>query len=247
MARSIFIILLSFTGFGVFAQRTVVHQSLYWLRYNNQLIFNEKMYWNNDFEERRFFKNNRQHHFIFHSRLHYKISKAIDLGAGFTYSLQSPQEPDAANRLVVPELRPGQQVTFLGKISPRLSLDQRLRIDERFIRRNNGRELLDGYDFNFRFRYRLQASFRINKKENKNTATTLRVSDEIMFNAGKNIVYNQFDQNRVYLGLEQGLMPNISLELGYLKWFQRRPKPAEEYFDRDIVRLAIHHKIKLKN
>ena len=246
MRGILIIFLLSFTGINVFAQRTIINQGLYWLRYNNQLHFSEKLYWNNDFEERRFFENNRQHHFIVHSRLHYKIAKKIEIAGGFTYSLQSPQEPDAVNRLVVPELRPAQQFTLFSKISPRFSMDHRIRIDERFIRRNNGRELLAGYDFNFRFRYRLQASFRINKKENKNIATLLRVSDEIMFNAGKNIVYNKFDQNRIYLGIEQGLSPNISLELGYMQWFQRRAKPSEEYFDRDIFRLAIHHKIKLK-
>ncbi|MBC7745450.1 MAG: DUF2490 domain-containing protein, partial [Flavobacterium sp.] len=145
--------------------------------------------------------------------------------------------------LVVPEKRLVQEINLSNPLSNRFTLQQRFRIDERFIRKNNGSDLLDGYAFNFRFRYKLQANYKINKEEAKNV-TTLKFSDELMINAGSGIIYNQFDQNRIYAGLEQGIIKNISAELGYLHWFQQRATD-NQFFDRDIIRLTLHHKIKI--
>lgn len=219
------------------------NQNLYWIRYYNQLSFNEKWTWHNEIDERRFFEHNKHHHLIMHTRLHYKIFKNADVAMGFTYSLQSPHDPNSTSNLVIPELRPGQEFNFINPVTARLTVQQRLRIDERFIRKNDGVALLPGYDFNFRFRYRLQASYVLSKAEAKNP-TTIKVADELMINAGPNIVYNRFDQNRIYVAIEQGIIKTVSVELGYLHWYQQRAS-GYQYFDREIIRLTIYHKIRL--
>jgi hypothetical protein len=239
------ILLLLLVDHGAKAQKNVTHQSLYWIRYYNQLSLNQKWTWHNEIDDRRFFENNTQHHLIVHSRLHYKISQNLEVAPGLTYSLQSPQDPNSTSGLIVPELRPVQEIMFSNLISKRFTLQQRLRIDERFIHKNDGKELLDGFDFNFRFRYRLQASYKINKNAAKNT-TLLKVADELMINAGSNIIYNQFDQNRVYVGVEQGISKSMSIDFGYLYWFQQRAT-GNQFIDRDIIRLTLYHKIKIKN
>ena len=230
-------------NFGAKAQKSVINQSLYWLRYYNQFAINKNWTWHNEIDDRRFFKNNKQHHLIVHSRLHYKIYKNADLAFGLTYSLQSPQEPNSNTDLVVPELRPVQEINLSNPLGKRFTLQQRLRIEERFLHKNNGIVLLEGYAFNFRFRYRLQGSYKINKEE-ANNPTILKVADELMINAGSKIIYNQFDQNRIYAGLEQGINKNISIELGYLHWYQQRAT-GNQFFDRDIIRFTLYHKIKL--
>ena len=232
-------------NFGAKAQKTVTHQSLYWLRYYNQFDIHKNWTWHNEIDDRRFFENNKQHHLIMHSRLHYKIYKNADIAFGLTYSLQSPQEPNSNTDLVVPELRPVQEINLSNPLGKRFTLHQRLRIEERFLHKNNGMDLLEGYAFNFRFRYRLQASYKINKKETNNP-TTLKVADELMINAGRKIIYNQFDQNRIYAGLEQGINKNISIELGYLHWYQQRAT-GNQFFERDIIRFTLYHKIKFQN
>ncbi len=233
-----------FLYFGLQAQnKQVTRQSLYWIRYYNQLTINTKWTWHNELEERRFFENNQHHHFIAHSRMHYKILQNADLAFGMTYSRQSPQDPHSISHLVVPEIRPAQEITYINSISKRLALQHRIRIDERFIRKNDGEVLLPGYNFNFRFRYRLLASFKLNRDSTKR-ATTLKLANEIMLNAGRNIIYNQFDQNRIYAGIEQVLNKNFSMELGYMYWYQQRPTQYQ-FFDRDIIRLTIYHRIKL--
>ena len=238
-----FLLLLIFLNPLVKAQKTVTNQSLYWLRYNNQLTVNEKWAWHNEIDDRRFLENSRQHHLIMHSRLHYQFFRNTAAAFGLTYSLQSPQDPNSINTLVVPELRPFQEISFSNVFSKKFTLQQRFRIDERFIHKNNGKDLLDGYDFNFRFRYRLQANFKISKDKAKDT-TVLKVADELMINAGSNIIYNVFDQNRFYIGAEQGISKKMSFELGYLYWFQQRVT-GSQFFSRNIIRLTLYHKIKL--
>jgi hypothetical protein len=237
------LILILILGLQLSAQnKEVSHQSLYWTRYYNQLSINEKWTWHNEIDNRTFFVNNKHHHFIVHSRLHDKLSKNLEIAFGLTYSLQSPQDPNSASSLSIPELRPNQEINYTTLLTDRLSIQQRFRIDERFIHKNNGTTLIDGYDFNFRFRYKLQCNYKLNTPETLQQ-TTLKLADELMINAGGNITYN-FDQNRIYIALEQVLTKNFSIELGYLNWHQQRAS-GYQFFDRDIVRLTIYHKIKL--
>lgn len=223
--------------------KQVTNQSLYWVRYYNQLSFNNKWTWHNEIDERRFFENNRQQQLIMHSKLHYSFLKNADIAVGFTYSLQSPQDPNATNQLVIPELRPVLELNFNTPITTKLSIQQRIRMDQRFIHANNGKELSDGYDFNCRFRYRLQLSYKLTSDINK-LPLTLKLQNEFMLNIGKNFINNQFDQNRIYAGFEQEFNKNFSVELGYLYCYQQRAS-GYQFFNRDIIRLTIYHKIKL--
>ena len=119
---------------------------------------------------------------------------------------------------------------------------QRFQAEERFIHNANKESLLAGSTFSWRFRYRLQADYIFWKKENQYLKTIL--SDEIMFNAGKSIIKNTFDQNRIYAAVQYGINKNIALELGYLNSFQRRANGID-YFNRDIIRFSVFHKIKI--
>lgn len=226
-------------------QKEVSKQSLYWTRYYNQLSIHPRWTWHNEIDNRRFVKPGKQHHLIIHSHIHYKLYANLDAAIGFTYSRQSPQFPDAVIHLTVPELRPFQELNWITTVTQRLTLIQRLRIDERFIHRNNGKELIEGYDFNFRVRVRAQVNLLLSKSLNE-YATTLKVADELMVNAGNNILLNSFDQNRIYVGVEQGLGKKISVELGYLHWYQQR-NTGYQFFNRDILRLTFYHRIKLKS
>ncbi len=201
------------------------------------------MTWHNEIDERRFFDNNRHQQLIIHSRLHYKFLKNFDAAFGLSYSSQSPQDPHSTSRLTIPEIRPVQEINYSNPISSKLNLQQRLRIDERFIHKNNGLNLLEGYNFNIRFRYRIQMSYRINGIEDK-VPLAAKISDELMFNSGSTFAGRRFDQNRIYTGFEVGLVKNLSAELGYLHLYQQRAI-INQFFERDILRLTIYHKIQI--
>lgn len=224
------------------AQKEIVRQNLWWMRYYNQTTLkNTKLVFHYEIEGRRFLETKERHHFITHARLHYKVNSQFNVGGGVTYSRQSSQFPIREDNLVVPEIRFVQEANYNIPINKRIALQQRFRIDERFIRINNGSELLDGYYFNFRFRFRFQGNFRLNSDENKKP-TILKISDEVMFNAGSKITYNIFDQNRLYFGLEQQFSKSIAGEVGYLHWFQQTAA-GNIFFQRNIVRFTLFHNI----
>jgi Protein of unknown function (DUF2490) len=221
------------------AQRLVNHQSLYWLRYQNQLIVSPTFYWSNEVDNRRFFDPDVQHQFIFHSRFHYK-RKRWDIGAGLTMSWIFAQKPENGFDHSTAEVRPVAEVSYdqpIGKIV----FQNRLRIDNRFIEENQEHNVWEESFYVLRIRYRAQ--FKIPLKVNSDNITTisLKVADEIMFNNEE----NTFDQNRLYLTGEFYLNKKLSLEAGYLYIYQQR-FGLEEYFSRNVVRFSVLHRIQLK-
>jgi hypothetical protein len=151
------------------------------------------------------------------------------------------QNPDISFDFRIPEYRGQQDITWKQDFG-NFTLNQRFQVEERFFQNANKEELISGTTYFWRFRYRLQGEYSCWKKENQYLKAI--VYDELMFNGGKNVVKNTFDQNRVYAALQYGVNKNTALELGYLKSFQRRASGVD-YFDRDIIRFTFFHKINL--
>lgn len=210
------------------------YQSLYWTRYYLQLKFTDKVTWHSEFDNRRLFDGNAQSQFISHQRLHYKISSKLDIAAGITYNNQIRPIANSTNHLNVVEIRPVQEMNYKWYTNAKGEAGYRLRIDDRFIRKNDGKMLLDGYNFNFRIRQRLL----YNRKISKNLSAKL--ADEVMINVGKNVKF--FDQNRLYLSAEYAFSKEISVELGYIRSYQKRNSGT---VDQDILRFTIYNRFSL--
>lgn len=218
------------TTLPAIAQKNIVRQDLYWIRYFARVPLSSRLEWQQEFDKRQYFVNHRHHHFITHGRLHYNVSNRWQVAGGLTYSLQSPSDPYLTIRTKpVPELRPVQEVSYSIAPSPNLGLHFRLRTDERFFLTDTGT------DFVFRHRYRGQVSYQFKKIE-----TTLRFSNELHLNAGREGLFSQLDQNRIYVSVDKKVRPNVSIEVGYLNWYQPT-RNNTLYYQRDILRLSIHH------
>lgn len=234
-----------FATASLFAQSTgkqVAKQQLIWYAYNNTLEFSPRWLLISEVHERRFMNPDAQHQFVTRSHLHYSLGKGWSASAGFTYFLQSPQAPPATTKLAVPELRPHIQFDYKQPLN-KLSIGHRYRIEKRFFRNTEDGELAEGYNSNYRLRYRLGLEYQlatINKLPLK-----VKASNEIHVNAGERITYNRFDQNRIYAGLNYAVHKDVAIEAGYLKWYQQRAS-GNQYFSRDIISFSVHHKIDLK-
>jgi Protein of unknown function (DUF2490) len=235
--------LLFLSSFGLTAQteKKIQHQSLFWSRYYNQLNLNDEWSIHTELDNRVFTKPIEQNLFVFRIQGRYKINENVEAGAGFVYFSVSTQEPDLYLGFKIPEYR-GQQDIVLKQPFGKFNLIHRFQVEERFITASNKEGLLDKTNFNWRFRYRIQGDYTFWKRQNQFLKAI--VSDEIMFNGGKEIVKNTFDQNRVYGALQYGISKAFAVELGYLNSFQQRASGVD-YYDRDIIRLSIYHKIKL--
>ncbi|PRY15017.1 uncharacterized protein DUF2490 [Pontibacter ummariensis] len=222
--------------------REVTDQQLIWVGYHSTLELNKGWSLNFEVEERRFINPDRQHQFLARGQVRHALGKNWDAVGGFAYFLQSPHNPFATEVLVVPELRLHIQLDYKQPLE-KLMITHRYRAERRFFRNTAGGELADGYTANYRFRYRLGLEYPLVKLGQQRLKGKL--SDEIMVNAGERITHNWFDQNRLYAGLSYPVHKNVSVEAGYLKWFQQRAS-GNQFYDRDIIRLIVSHKLDLK-
>lgn len=186
-----------------------------------------------------------QHQLVIRSMARRKIDSTWEAVSGMTYFNQWSQDQEVLDEPVIPELRPhiemGNRVPY-----KRFKLEHRYMMEARFFHNTNANrtDLTPGYYFgNLRFRYRIQAVFKL-FNINKDLPLRFRVGNEIMLNAGSNIVINTFDQNRVYFSFFMPLGKNLEFEFGYLNWYQQTP--AGTYFNRNIITTALRQDIRLK-
>lgn len=224
-------------------EKNVDQQSLLWTRYYNQLNINDKWSLHTEFDNRVFINPIEENLFLLRMHGRYSINNNIEVGVGYAYFSVATQDPNNSKDFKTPEHRIQQDISWKQDLSNSIVLNQRFQIEERFIHNSNTVGLVPGSTFNWRFRYRLQGEFSCWRKESDYLKAI--VYDELMINAGENIVKNTFDQNRIYAALQYGVNKNIALELGYLKSFQQRSSGVD-YYDRDIIRFTIFHKINPK-
>lgn len=214
-------------------------QTLTWIRYYNILPLSQTFSIHSEIDNRSFVNPVHENLFVLRIQGRFKVHKNIDIGAGFAYFNVNTQDPNFDPDYSIPEYRIQQDITFINDIS-KITFHNRFQLEERFIQKASKTELLDDFSFAYRFRYRLQSTFDLWKKEKRSLKGT--ISDEVLFNFGKDNKRNTFDQNRIYAALRYHFNPNIGLELGYLKNFQRRASGVD-FYDRDIIRLTFYHRI----
>ncbi|WP_281235061.1 DUF2490 domain-containing protein [Flavobacterium gelatinilyticum] len=214
-------------------------QTLTWIRYYNIFPLTEKWAIHSEFDNRSFINPIHQNLFVLRAQGRYRASKIAELGGGFAYFNVNTQDPHNDPDFSVPEYRAQQDITLIHDIA-KITFHNRFQLEERFIQKAAKTELLNDFSFAYRFRYRLQSTFTLWEKEKRSLKGI--ISDEVMFNFGKDNKRNTFDQNRLYLAMRYHINPNIGLELGYLNSFQRRSSGLD-FYDRDIIRFTFYHKI----
>lgn len=239
-----FLVLLGQIGFSQI-KRNSDQQTLTWIRYYNILPLTEKWALHSEFDNRSFINPVHENLFVIRVQGRYRATKLVDVGGGFAFFNVNTQDQHIDPDFSIPEYRIQQDITLINDIA-KITFHNRFQLEERFIQKATKTELLDDFSFSLRFRYRLQSTFDLWKKENRSIKGT--ISDEILFNFGKDNKRNTFDQNRLYAALRYHFNPNIGLEVGYLKSFQRRASGVD-FYDRDIIRFTLYHRIdrKLKN
>lgn len=235
MDRWAFILLLTGSSFA-YGQNTF-SQTLYWLRYQNQLFFNKDFYWTNEADNRRFIGPDVQSQLILHSRLH-KREGAWDFAAGATASFAYAQRPEIGYQHSVTELRPVGEVSHEVKLK-RLSLLNRVRIDNRFFEVDESTSIIEESRYVLRIRHRLQARMDLLNGDGK-LIGNIRLAEELMVNSRQNL----FDQFRLYATTDWIISKNLSVETGYIYVYQQR-FAAQEFFERHVLRFSLLHKISL--
>lgn len=214
-------------------QKEVLHQKQIWYKYNLKVPIGDDWQIRQEFDDRNFIEPGRQSQFLTRTHVQRKLGKEWSAAMGFAYFVHSlPQEPEIQDFYNIPELRPSIEIVNNTHFSDKFHLHHRYWTEARFFKQPG-----EAYEFTtFRIRYKLELDYEISEK------LSFLIFDEILFNVGKKITYNVFDQNRYGAGVLYSPVKNVGIEIVYINWFQQAVQ-GDLYYDRDIVRFALHHTI----
>ena len=214
--RTVFALIVGLKWLGG-QDRVVYEQPQFWTSINGTMRLSQRFGLITDFHLRRNdFLNDPSFYFL---RLGgaYWVDDQFSLAGGVA-ALWLATDTEVGTEFAL-ERRTYQQVLWRAD-KQRLTFLQRIRIEQRWhqvLDPVNGS--VDRIRFSNRFRLLMSAFIEAfpNPKAPRPT-----ISNEILFHVGKEIVYNTFDQNRLFLGFNQRLGKGWSVDYGYMMVYQQR-------------------------
>lgn len=156
---------------------------------------------------------------IFRLGISWYLNSLTKFTAGYAFS--NVYSTVLGKSLTQSEHRPWQQFQW-ESIFGKKRLAQRFRLEERFREKVLDNAFVgEGYNFNFRFRYNIGYEVPLSKKGLLPKSFSLVLNEDLNINMGKEIVYNTFDQNRLFAGVKYQFNQHNNLTLGYMNLFQQ--------------------------
>lgn len=243
--KNILFAILLFTSVALYAQtKTITDVQQTWFGYFNQTRLTNKVGLWGDFHLRTkedFTEDLSQA--IARVGLTYYVNDATKLTAGYAYINHFPAE--GHSEISQPEHRPWQQIQWHTKYT-KTRLMQWIRLEERYRRKiQNDSTLAEGHNFNFKTRYNIFYEIPLSKKGIAPHTFSFVVNDEVHINFGKQIIYNYFDQNRLFVGLKFNTNQHDNIQLGYMNLFQQLSS-GNKYRNNHVIRLFYFQNLDLR-
>ena len=224
-----------------FSQKSTEVRDQTWFGYLNQMRFTKRSGLWIDLQMRYtdHFIRQKSQSFLRFSYTYY-LTDGVRLSAGYAYITNYGQNGTAN----LPEHQPWQQVQWLEK-KKSFNITQWFRIEERFRRMATAGVFTEGYAFNWHFRCGIGLIFALRGKTLAPKTPFLFFGDELLINAGRQIVNNYFDQNRITVGFGYQITSRLNVQLSYVDSFQQLPA-GNQYVNINAVRLFIFHSMDLR-
>ncbi len=161
-----------------------------------------------------FFQDN--NFFFLRGGIAYIPNSKFSFTGGYAHMWLAPKNPTWST--FSDENRIYQQVQMNTK-SGKVSILQRLRNEQRWQEIIVNDVSTGENKFSNRVRYLISTNIPVFKSKK---APLLVVSDELLIQFGKDIVYNTFDQNRLFVGIKQSINPKLSFDFGYMNVYQQK-------------------------
>lgn len=114
---------------------------------------------------------------------------------------------------------------------------QRIRIEQRWSELLNEDGSVNRILFSNRFRFLFSGTIKV---FNNDDFPKLIISDEILFQFGDEIIYNTFDQNRFFVGINYRFNKNWTFDFGYMFVFQQKYS-GYQYDANHTIRLFFYY------
>lgn len=197
-------------------QKEINHQVQFWTSINTVTRFNDRWGMLADFHIRR---NNfiaDPSFYFLRGAANYWIKDNMTVSFGYAHMWLAPSRSDW--HTFSNENRIYQQFQVISRIRRSVIL-QRLRNEQRWQQKIVDDKRTNDYKFTDRVRYLLNYNYSIFQN---NYLPSLVVADEILIHFGKEIVYNTFDQNRLFIGIKQNISSTLSFDFGYMNVYQQK-------------------------
>ena len=111
---------------------------------------------------------------------------------------------------------------------------------------DNGLVTDDAGGFAFRTRYNMAFFLPLKGKEVKANTPFAAVMNEVFLNFGDRVVYNTFDQNRLFADFGYQFTSHLNIQLGYMNIYQQEGS-GTDYLSTHAIRFFVFHSLDLRN
>ncbi|EJG03194.1 DUF2490 domain-containing protein [Flavobacterium sp. F52] len=201
-------VLLSVSIRAASQERQVIHQNQQWIEYAASLKMNEQYSILVDGGYRWIDNYITGKMYYIRAGVSYSLSENVSVHAGFAH-VGYFFDNDNLSQI---EHRPYQELSIQNKVH-KIGIFQRFRVEERFFEPMSSEYRRPYNWFNWRFRYMIMFNIPLFafSKEHPEYRMSLGIGDELLLNAGKNINFNQFDQNRFLISPTFHFGKNLSV------------------------------------
>ena len=230
------IALLPLIGIGqVQKEKVISQQSHSWFALNTNIAINKHWGVLTDFQLRRSDFLDEDSFYYLRGAVAYTTENKQTIALGYGHVWYAPSNPNCVTNMN--EDFVFQMYDFSSKIG-NVSVLNRFRNEQRWQQVIVNDTWTGDKVFSDRVRYLVNFEIPIFKKK---TLPSLVVSNEILLQFGKEIVYNTFDQNWFFVGIKQSITPKLSFDFGYMNVYQQK-KSGYQYNMNHTLRLFFYYR-----
>ncbi len=224
-----------FKGFQIQSQEDFIYENQVWIGYITSAKVSDRFsIWNDAHyvpESFLILRTGATYHFNFSE----KVKGSTTLGFARLWLYSRNEATPTRN-----EYRPWGQTTASFNLN-KFTITNRFRYDARFKQRIENNILQDDFEFNWRWRYFLMASYPISKNIEKNTSWYAYTFNEILFDSGE-IITNGFrlNQNRFTIGIGYQIK-DIKIQLGYINMIKNPPVSGNKIMANTAMLMIFHN------
>lgn len=227
----LFIVTIFLTGKALFAQ--TITENTGWLAWFNTYKFSKNFGLTSDVQFRSADDWQYVRNILIRPGLTYYINNKSNATIGYAYVGSFNRLPEPSKNALT-ESRIWEQYIYNLKLSKTVSLQNRFRLEQRFIERQTD------HIFSQRLRYFARAVIPLTKQQTAFTKGIFAaVQDEIFFNIQNKYKLNGsvFDQNRAYVAFGYRFNSKFDMETGYLNQYI---KGAAANVSNNVIQLALY-------
>lgn len=235
ITKILLVFTIGFSSLESFSQEDFIYENQVWVGYlTNARISDRISIWNDAHfvpESFLILRTGATYHFKYNE----KISGTTTLGFARLWLYSRNDLTPTKN-----EFRPWGQTTASFSLN-KFKITNRFRYDARFKQRVENNILLDDYEFNWRLRYFLMASYHISINKEKNTSWYAYSFNEILFDTGE-IITNGFrlNQNRFTVGIGYQIK-DVKIQVGYINMIKNPPVSGNKIMANTAMLMVFHN------